>query len=71
MLSRYLFGHGGKRLDKKAKASFIFYWETNDYNADITSRSKGIQSNKVGQLIEDNVKNTFFQKSYKKMRHRD
>ena len=74
-MSRYLnfcpnvFGHVGKRLDKKASVNFKIYevtiWETNNYNTH-TAQYKGNQTMKFGQLIEYKMKNNFIKKSYTK-----
>ena len=74
-MSRYLnfcpnvFGHVGKRLDKKASVNFKIYevtiWETNNYNTTLLniSRSKGNQTMKFDQLIEYKMRNNFIKKS--------
>ena len=54
------------------KVSFKFYdvttWLTNSCNTHIAqySRIKGNQTMKFGQIIECNMKNIFFEKSYTK-----
>ena len=48
-----IFGHVGKRLDKKARGNFKIYDDTN------ISRSKDNQTMKFGQLIEYNMRNIF------------
>ena len=69
----WLSGHVAKRLDKKDKVNFKFYdaraWLTNNsYNHILSniSRSKGNLTMKFGQLIECNMRNICFEKSYTK-----
>ena len=50
----WYFGHVAKRLDKKDKVNFKFYYVT---------RSKGNQKIKLGQLIVCNMRNIFIKKS--------
>ena len=66
-----IFGHVGKRLDKKAKVNFKIYhvpnWETINYKIlPNISRSKSSQTMKFGQLIRYNMKNIFLRKLYTK-----
>ena len=68
----WLFDCVEKRLDKKAQVNSKMYdatgYTTSNYNTcmSITSRNKGNQAMKFGQLIEYNTKNIFLQKSYTK-----
>ena len=64
-------GHVGKQLDKKDKVNFKFH----DVTAWLTivihilpniSRSKSNQTMEFGQLIEFNMRNIFYEKSYTK-----
>ena len=66
------FGHVEKQLDKKTKVIFKLYNVTN-WEQIITihilpniSRSRGNQGMKFCQLIEHNIRNIFFEKSYTK-----
>ena len=63
------FGHVKKWLDKKVKVNFKIY-DVIDWQQVIAmhmmsgiSRSKGSQAMKFGQLMEDNTRNIFLQKS--------
>ena len=65
----WLFGHLGKRLDKKAKVNFKLYnvtdWETNNYSTYIT-QCEAIRQWIFGQLIEYSRRNIFVYKSCRK-----
>ena len=62
------FGHGEKRLDKKAKVYSKIYdvtnWETNSYNTHIAhiSGSKDNQTMKFFRFKEYKTKNIFLEK---------
>ena len=69
----WIFGLVEKRLDQKDKLKFRIYEVTNWLKQTIAihiltriSRSKCNQAMKFGQLIEYNMRNIFFEKSYTK-----
>ena len=68
----WLFGHVAKRLDKKDKVNFKLYdvtaWLTKIVIEILprTSRSKGNQTMKFGELIECNMRNIFLERLYTK-----
>ena len=73
----FVFGHVKKRFDQKDKVNFkicdITTWLTNNYNIHITihilpdiSRSKVNQTMKFGQVIKNNKRIIFLQKSCRK-----
>ena len=72
ILSR-LFWSCRKRLDKKAQVNFKNYdvidWEkiNTTHSLPNISRSKGNETMKFSQLIENNMKNSFLEKAIHKM----
>ena len=66
----WLFGHVAKLLDKKDKVNFKFYDITiclsNSCNTHIVQYLEKYQKMKCSQLIECNMGNIFFEKSYTK-----
>ena len=62
----WLFGHVGKRLDKKAKFVTSQTGKQSVHLLPNISKSKGNQIVKFGQLIDYNVRNMFVQRSCRK-----
>ena len=68
----WLFGHVGKRLDKKDQVIFNFMTSQPGQQTTVIcispniSRSKGNQTTKFGQLTECNMRNIFLEKSFTK-----
>ena len=59
-----------ERVSNKSKVNFKIYdvtnCITNNYNAHIISRSKDNQTIKFDHLIEYNIRNIFYERSYEK-----